>query len=121
MPDERAVARAFLSPTLVLLAFDWAGGKSRDDFLGFAIQRTPGFSGKVRSWLPNRLTFDGPVAADSPSNLSPIQKFMWWDARIDDRDRGKTFTYTVFPAVGAPAAVECVTGAAASVKVKLPA
>jgi phosphatidylserine/phosphatidylglycerophosphate/cardiolipin synthase-like enzyme len=120
MPDERAAARAFLSPTLVLLAFDWAAGKNRDDFLGFAIERRPGFAGAARSWLPNRLTFDGPSPTDSPSDVSPVQKFMWWDARIDDHDRGKTFTYTIFPATGSPGAVERVTSAAASVKVKLP-
>ncbi|MGZ6210946.1 MAG: hypothetical protein ACXWNU_00855 [Candidatus Binataceae bacterium] len=31
--------RAYCSPALVLLAFDWADG-DRDDFLGFAIERT---------------------------------------------------------------------------------
>ncbi|MCM3468458.1 hypothetical protein M3643_13385, partial [Staphylococcus lugdunensis] len=84
--------RSYLSPTLVLLAFDWPDAASRSDFLGFAIRRTPGFwsaDGKTRapdSWLPNRLTFDGPAAdtqGDAPTDQAPIQKFMWWDARID--------------------------------------
>ncbi len=35
--------RAYLSPTLVLLAFDWIEGKSNPEFLGFAIKRSPGF------------------------------------------------------------------------------
>ncbi len=35
--------RSYLSPTLVLLAFDWPGAQARTDFLGFAIARTPGF------------------------------------------------------------------------------
>jgi hypothetical protein len=82
--------RAYLSPTLVLLALNWDEGHTRDDFLGFAISRAPGFwsaDGKHRadeSWLPNRLTFDGPVQAgkpDAPSNVAPIQKFMWWASR----------------------------------------
>src|SRR5262249_48957774 len=85
-------ARAYLSPTLVLLALDWPDGESRNDFLGFAIQRTPGFRDEStqqvapNSWLPNRIGFNGPPAAgqaDFPSNLAPIQKFMWWDARLE--------------------------------------
>ncbi|MGY4728540.1 phospholipase D-like domain-containing protein [Burkholderia pyrrocinia] len=103
--------RSYLSPTLVLLAFDWANAQSRNDFLGFAIRRTPGFwsaDGKTRapdSWLPNRLTFDGPAAdtqGDAPTDQAPIQKFMWWDARIDPQDRGASFRYDVYPVVGTP-------------------
>ena len=103
--------RAYLSPTLVLLAFNWNDGKSNPDFLGFAVKRSPGFwslDGKTReteSWLPNRLTFDGPVPSgkpDAPSNIAPIQKFMWWDAKIDEPDRGQTFKYTAYPVVGNP-------------------
>ncbi|MET3822560.1 hypothetical protein ACVK00_006284 [Burkholderia sp. PvR073] len=77
--------RSYLSPTLVLLAFDWPEAALRADFLGFAIRRTPGFwsaDGKTRapnSWLPNRLTFDGPAAdtqGDAPTDQAPIQKFI---------------------------------------------
>ena len=32
-------ARAYLSPTLVLLAMDWPDGETRHDFLGFAIRQ----------------------------------------------------------------------------------
>ncbi|GAB2894946.1 phospholipase D-like domain-containing protein [Paraburkholderia jirisanensis] len=105
--------RAYLSPTLVLLALDWPQGKDRADFLGFAIKRTPGFldpSGREReasSWLPNRVTFNGPVPdaqRDAPTNVAPIQKFMWWDARIDPPDRNKHFEYDVYPVVGKPTA-----------------
>lgn len=31
---------------VILLAFNWADGKNRTDFLGFAIKRSPGFKGK---------------------------------------------------------------------------
>lgn len=93
-------ARSFASPNTVLLAFDWTLGGSRNDFLGFAIKRKPGFFNANESWLPNRLSFDGAKKGiDLPSNENPIQKFMWWDARIDDKDRGKTFTYTIYPVV----------------------
>ncbi len=34
---------AYTSPTLVLLAFNWEVGGARKDFLGFSIERTPGF------------------------------------------------------------------------------
>jgi phosphatidylserine/phosphatidylglycerophosphate/cardiolipin synthase-like enzyme len=105
---KKVKVRSYCSPTLVLLAFDWPEG-AREDFLGFAVSRVPGFRTKDghiedKSWLPNRVGFDGPVTgkmhADFPSNTSPLQKFMWWDARIDDPDRGKEFAYTVYPVVG---------------------
>lgn len=94
--------RSYLSSTLVLLAFDWDDGADRDDFLGFAVQREPGFNGASRSWLPNRIGFDGPAPGDHDFNSidAPIQRFQWWDNRFDETDRGKTFTYTVWPVVG---------------------
>ena len=52
--------RAYLSPTLVLLALDWDKGKTQKDFLGFAIKRKPGFhsadgqSREPESWLHRR-------------------------------------------------------------------
>lgn len=122
--------RSYLSPTLVLLAFDWAAARSRDDFLGFAIRRTPGFwsaDGKTRapnSWLPNRLTFDGPAAGtqgDAPTDQAPIQKFMWWDARIDPQDRGASFRYHVFPVVGTPERLQLLDAQAGVCDVVLPA
>jgi len=96
--------KAYASPTLVLLAFNWDAGKDFDDFLGFAIKRSPGFRGnKAPTWLPNRLGFQGGnLQGDFPSNEAPIQKFMWWDARIDDKTRGKSITYNVTPIRGTP-------------------
>ncbi|WP_027801058.1 phospholipase D-like domain-containing protein [Paraburkholderia dilworthii] len=121
--------RSYLSPTLVLLAFDWPEGGTRDDFLGFAIKRTPGFlsaDGKRReasSWLPNRLTFNGAVRdtqKDAPTNEAPIQKFMWWDARIDEADREKSFTYLVYPVVGTPHALHLLDAQKGECKLTLP-
>ena len=103
------IARAYLSPTLVLLAMDWPDGANRPDFLGFAIRRTPGFldlsMGVVApsSFLPNRVSFNGPPAAgqpDFPSNVAPIQKFMWWDARLDGSTAGDSLTYEITPVCG---------------------
>lgn len=120
-------AQAYVSPTLVLLAFDWPEGEDVSDFLGFAIKRSPGFwssDGQSRaqeSWLPNRLTFDGPVpngTPDAPTNTAPIQKFMWWDARIDPPDRNSTFTYTIHPVLGTPADLKL--GAGIAITVSLP-
>ena len=117
----RVKLRTYLSPTLVLLAFDWGAGRSRSDFLGFAIERRPGFWGAASSWLPNRLGFGGPATdGDLPSNTSPVQKFMWWDARIDEQDRGRRFTYTVTPVVGDPAAPRLLSGSAVTTAVDLP-
>lgn len=120
-------AQAYVSPTLVLLALDWPEGEDVQDFLGFAIKRTPGFlaadgqSREAESWLPNRLTFDGPVPEgkpDVPSNLAPVQKFQWWDARIEPGDRSKSFTYSIFPVTGKPGHLKL--GAASELQVTLP-
>lgn len=114
--------RSYESPTLILLAFDWPDGANRNDFLGFAIERVPGFGDQPRSWLPNRIGFKGPHSQgkDLPSNQNPIQKFMWWDARIDDKDRGKTFTYTVTPVVGTKDNLRLLQSESSSTQVRLP-
>ena len=97
-------ARAYLSPTLVLLACDYPEGKNEPDFLGFAIQRTPGPDGQKSIYLPNRIGFDGPNkdGKDEGSDQWPIQKFYWWDANITSADRGKKFTYTISVVTGTP-------------------
>ncbi len=114
--------RAYTSPTLVLLAMDWPEGAKADDFLGFAVKRTPGFRGEEESWLMNRIGFEGPPADGSflPSNEAPIQKFMWWDAQIDTPDRGRTFRYDVWPVRGTPGDLELVDAARQSLSVRLP-
>src|SRR5690348_6435678 len=89
------VVRAYSSPTLVLLAMDWESGRDCPDFLGFAILRSPGFSpGERDGYLLNKIGFSPPSPSSQalPSNVSPIQKFLWWDSAIHDSDRGKTFT-----------------------------
>ncbi|MDQ3902799.1 MAG: phospholipase D-like domain-containing protein [Thermoproteota archaeon] len=114
--------RPYCSPTLVLLSFDWDDGKTRENFLGFAIKRTPGFNNENSSWLPNRIGFNGPAknGQDLPSNTNPIQKFMWWDARFGDKDRRKTFTYTVMPVIGKPNHLHLLDTASSSKQVTLP-
>src|SRR5690242_10332470 len=97
------LVRAYASPTLVLLAMDWEAGRNCPDFLGFAIMRSPGFSpGEQDGYLVNKIGFapPSPTSQSLPSNVSPIQKFLWWDSAIHDSDRGKTFTYTVTPVRG---------------------
>ena len=94
MANAQVKARAYLSPTLVLLALDWPEGKSHPDFLGFAIRRAPGFSkGEKQGYLFNKIDFVplGPASHPMPSNVAPIQKFLWWDSAIATEDRGKTF------------------------------
>jgi phosphatidylserine/phosphatidylglycerophosphate/cardiolipin synthase-like enzyme len=124
------VARAYLSPSLVLLAMDWEAGETRQDFLGFAIERTPGFrdlatnADAPKSWLPNRLDFNGPPASgqpDFPSNVAPIQKFMWWDARLEGRQPGQPITYEITPVCGQPGALQLITADAVRIDVALPA
>jgi phosphatidylserine/phosphatidylglycerophosphate/cardiolipin synthase-like enzyme len=96
-------ARAYTSPTLVLLAMDWQAGSKFSDFLGFAILRSPGFNPKEKDgYLLNKVGFTppSPNSQSLPSNLAPFQKFLWWDSGIDDKDRGKTFKYTITPVRG---------------------
>jgi phosphatidylserine/phosphatidylglycerophosphate/cardiolipin synthase-like enzyme len=100
---NQVTVRAYTSPTLVLLAMDWADGGKFPDFLGFAILRSPGFhAGEKDGYLLNKIGFTppGPRSQPLPSNVSPIQKFLWWDSAITDADRGKTFTYTATPVRG---------------------
>lgn len=92
--------RAYTSPKLVLLCFDWPDGTNRENFIGFAIERKPGFAGAPVSILPNRLRFSGAAQSGAPSDQYPIQKFAWWDANFADADTEKTFTYTVTPVCG---------------------
>ena len=113
---------SYVSPTLVFLAFDT---DDKADLLGFAIRRSPGFNGQQTSYLPNVLTFAGPVTPPVPSDQAPIQKFWWWDAQINDADRGKSFTYTVVPVTGTVAdsktpKLTLVEREAASVQATLP-
>jgi phosphatidylserine/phosphatidylglycerophosphate/cardiolipin synthase-like enzyme len=96
-------ARAFTSPTLVLLAYDWPAGKDHADFLGFAIRRRPGHGKSgAPDYLWNKIGFSPPKKNDppKPSDKSPIQRFLWWDSGIEAADRGKTFTFTVVPVLG---------------------
>jgi phosphatidylserine/phosphatidylglycerophosphate/cardiolipin synthase-like enzyme len=114
--------RSYTSPTLVLLAYDWPAGGTRKDFLGFAIERTPGFGSESKSWLPNRISFDGPKPdqSDLPSDQAPIQKFYWWDARIDTKDRGSTFSYRVVPVVGSKDDLQLLNGEGSTLQVQVP-
>ncbi len=117
------VTRTYLSPTLVFIAMDWAEAQSQKDFLGFAIKRTPGFWGQAVSWLPNRITFNGPVpnAGDVPSDQAPIQKFMWWDARFDlAQDPNRQFTYEITPVTGKSTSPQLVSAARTTIHVTLP-
>jgi hypothetical protein len=117
-----AMARAFTSPTLVLLAFDWPAGDVHPDFLGFAIRRAPGFDGAMESWLTNRISFDGPNrdGSEFESDKAPIQKFYWWDARITTKDRNTTFTYTIIPVTGSPNTLKLEQAEQATIQVTVP-
>jgi len=123
------VARAYLSPSLVLLAMDWADGGERKDFLGFAVRRTPGFAdlktGRLgqEDWLPNRIGFHGPAPAgqpDPPTNTAPIQKFMWWDAHLEGVTPDTPLTYEIFPVCGDASDPKVLQADGARVEVQLP-
>jgi len=114
--------RSYKSPHTVLLAYDWDEGTNRKDFLGFAIRRTPGFYKEQTSWLPNRICFDGPSenGKDYPSNKCPIQKFMWWDARINTEDQGHILKYVVTPVCGKPSDLLLLDDESSAIEVEIP-
>lgn len=134
---EKVAIRAYPAPGMILLAFDWGEGSRRKDFLGFAARRTPGFRDPATrryapsSWLLNRIDFNGPAdpeQPDFPSNEAPIQKFLWWDARIGDEDRAAAsagrnpvFRYEVFPVIGTPGNLQPLAEATGTLDVTLPA
>lgn len=110
--------KTYPATKVILLAFDWADGKGRKDFLGFAIRRTPGFKSATGAWLPNRISFKGKKSANGFfSNDSPIQKFMWWDAAFEDKDIDKTYTYEITPVVGTPDKPQLLQGSKGTIKV----
>jgi phosphatidylserine/phosphatidylglycerophosphate/cardiolipin synthase-like enzyme len=99
----QVVVTAYPSPTCIFLAFDWDDGAQHADFLGFAIERDPGYGAdKKPQFLFNKLDFV-PIAEKAKpkgSDLAPFQKFNWWDSGFKTEDRGKRFKYTVFPVRG---------------------
>ncbi|HEX6715473.1 MAG TPA: phospholipase D-like domain-containing protein [Pyrinomonadaceae bacterium] len=120
----KVLAKSYTSPSLVFLAFDWPDGPKTQDFLGFAIERDPGFgkSGKPQ-FLFNKIGFGDPEKdpGPHPSNKAPIQKFHWWDSGINSTDRGKTFHYTITPVRGTgPDDLNLVSADATKIAVKLP-
>lgn len=125
----KIIAKSYTSPSLVLLAMDWPDGETRQDFLGFAIRRTPGFlNNKSKkfsdtSWLPNRLGFNGPPPEgqpDPPSNEAPIQKFLWWDARLDGLDPESKLSYEIFPVCGNVPNIDLIPSDSIVVEITLP-
>jgi phosphatidylserine/phosphatidylglycerophosphate/cardiolipin synthase-like enzyme len=121
---SKVKVRAYVSPTLVLLAFDWPEGPKHSDFLGFAIKRSPGHKAGAKSdFLLNKLGFNDPVKdpGPHPSDKAPIQKFHWWDSGIDSEDRGNKFQYTVYPVCGTgPDDLTQVKEDAATIDVQIP-
>lgn len=128
MPATNIPARAYCSPSgVVLLAFHWKP-PANTPFFGFSIKRTPGFydpnSGLqlAFNWLPNRLNFHGPLDEDAPSSVAPIQKFMWWDARFRPKqDAGKKFVYDIAPMGGSADALKPVPNVRGRVTITFPA
>ena len=120
---SRTAVRTYLSPSMVLLALDWPDSADHTDFLGFAIKRTPGFLHQTTSWLPNRINFKRSTVAavDHDSNVAPIQKFMWWDARFgSDHTTATEFDYEVSAVLGTPAAPLIDPSSTTIVHVKIP-
>ena len=108
------LVKSYTSPTLVLLAYDWPAADLRPDFRGFGIERTPGFAGEERSWLP------WPVGGAAAAPDAPIRKCYWWDANIDPNDRGARFHYRVVPVIGPEGSPQLLDQEAGQVEVLVP-
>lgn len=121
---SKATVRAYASPTCVLLAFDWEDGANFNDFLGFSIQRDPGYGANGKpDYLFNKLDFVPITRTSKPktSDEAPIQKFNWWDGGITSKERGATFKYTVTPVRGTgPGDLRLQRSSAATIKVTVP-
>jgi hypothetical protein len=107
------VVKSYTSPTLVLLAYDWPAADQRSDFRGFGIERTPGFAGAARSWLPER-------AGAGPAPDAAVRKCYWWDDSIEANDRGARFQYRVVPVIGPDASPQLLDHEAGQVEVLVP-
>src|SRR4029453_11812013 len=57
---------------------------------------------------------------DFPSDVAPIQKFMWWDARLDGSNAGASLAHEITPLWGAPGALQPGTPDRVSLTVELP-
>lgn len=122
--SDRVRARAYTSPTLVLLAYDWPAGKDHADFLGFAIRRSPGHGKSgAPDYLWNKIGFAPPKKKEppKPSDRNPIQRFLWWDSGIEAADRGRIFTFTIVPVLGSgPGDLTLRHASAAAIAVTIP-
>ncbi|WP_083354881.1 phospholipase D-like domain-containing protein [Mesorhizobium sp. LCM 4577] len=121
---SKATVKAYASPSCVLLTFDWSDGVTHADFLGFAIERSPGYTKKGDpQFLFNKLDFV-PIAKGSKpkgSDVAPIQKFNWWDGGLKLSDRGRTFQYTITPVLGTgPTDLKLQTASSGVVDVAIP-
>jgi len=121
----KATVKVYASPGCVLLTFDWADGENHPDFLGFAIERNPGYSKNgAAEFLFNKLDFVPPkdqAAKPKTSDKAPFQKFNWWDGGINPADLGKVFQYTIIPVIGTgPDDLKLQHNAAAVAKVTIP-
>jgi phosphatidylserine/phosphatidylglycerophosphate/cardiolipin synthase-like enzyme len=121
---SKVIAKSYVSPTLVFLAFDWPDGPKFSDFLGFAIERSPGHKRGVKSdFLLNKLGFGDPDKdpGPHPTDQAPIQKFHWWDSGINTSDRGMTFRYAIYPVRGTgPHDLQLIRRDAAGITVRIP-
>lgn len=80
---------------------DWEDGAKNKDFLGFSISRRPGFRyGESEGYLLNRIGFGPPGSGPYPSDIAPIQKFLWWDSAILAKFHGTSVEYTITPILG---------------------
>jgi hypothetical protein len=110
------LVKSYTSPTLVLLAYDWPAADLRSDFRGFGIERTPGFAGAERSWLPRPTGAEAGAATPE----APIRKFYWWDTSIDASDRGAHFQYRVVPVIGPEDSLQLLEQEAGQIDVLVP-
>ena len=56
---------------------------------------------------------------DPPSSEAPVQKFLWWDARLDGLKVGSKLRYEISPIIGKPNELNLIQADTAAVDVIL--
>ncbi len=99
--------KSYISPSMVLLAYDWAQDGDHAGFAGFAIERTPGLGGAAKSWL-----------SDMQGGLT--RKGYSCDPWADASPQSGHFHYRIVPVIGPANAPRYLDHEAGEISVRLP-
>src|SRR5262249_24567854 len=98
--------RAFAGTRAVFFGLDLEDAV-REECLGFSLRRVDHSDGDKTQWIPGFKTFRSVVPNPDPSTVyttdkHPLQSLRWGDCRALP---GRSYTYSIIPRFGAPAAL----------------